>query len=58
MIIDVYNHIVPKKYQQAIEKKVSGRDMNLPSANWDKMIPTLADLDARFRVMDAFDDYI
>jgi aminocarboxymuconate-semialdehyde decarboxylase len=58
MIIDAYNHIVPKKYQQAIEKKVSGRDMNLPSANWDKMIPALADLDARFRVMDAFEDYI
>ena len=57
MIVDAYNHIVPKKYQQAVQKKVSGRDMNLPSANWDKMIPALADLDARFRVMDAFGDY-
>ena len=58
MIIDAYNHVVPKKYQQAVNKNVTGRDMSLPSSNWDKMIPTLADLDARFRVMDAFDGYI
>jgi len=31
MIIDVYNHILPGKYQETLEKKVTGRDSNLPS---------------------------
>ena len=58
MIIDVYNHILPKKYQETLEKKITGRDMNLPSANWSKTVPTLLDLEARFRIMDDFDGYI
>lgn len=57
MIIDIYNHILPRKYQEALEKKVTGRDMNLPSANWSKTVPTLLDLEARFRLMDDFDGY-
>ena len=55
MISDVYNHILPKRYQDTLEKKVTGRNQNLPSANWTRTIPTLMDLDARFRIMDAFD---
>ena len=58
MIIDIYNHILPKKYQETLEKKITGRDMNLPSANWSKTVPTLLDLEARFRIMDDFDGYI
>ncbi len=58
MIIDAYNHIYPKKYQETVEKKVTGRDPKLPSANWGKTVPTLVDLDARFRIMDDFDGYI
>ncbi|MFC1532050.1 amidohydrolase family protein [Thermodesulfobacteriota bacterium] len=58
MIIDVYNHILPKKYQDTVEKKVTGRNSSLPSANWFKTVYTLMDLEARFRIMDAFDDYI
>ena len=58
MIIDVYNHILPKKYQDTLEKKVTGRDPNLPSSRWAKTVPTLVDLEARFRIMDAFDGYI
>jgi len=58
MIIDVYNHLLPKRYQETLEKKITGRDKNLPSANWSRTIPTLMDLEARFRIMDAFDDYI
>ncbi len=58
MIIDAYNHILPKKYQETLEKKVTGRDVNLPSSNWAKTVPTLMDLEARFRIMDDFDDYI
>jgi len=37
---------------------VIGRDKSLPSANWSKIVYTLVDLDARFRIMDAFDEYI
>ncbi|MBW1738155.1 MAG: amidohydrolase [Deltaproteobacteria bacterium] len=58
MIIDIYNHILPKKYQDTLEKKVTGRDPNLPSSNWYKTVPTLMNLEARFRIMDAFDGYI
>jgi len=58
MIIDVYNHILPKKYQETLEKKVTGRESSLPSSNWAKTYPTLIDLEARFRIMDAFDEYI
>ena len=58
MIIDVYNHILPKKYQEALEKKVPDRDMTLPSSNWSRTVLPLQDLEARFRIMDAFDEYI
>jgi aminocarboxymuconate-semialdehyde decarboxylase len=58
MIVDVYNHILPKKYQETLEKKVPNRDPTLPSSNWSKTVPTLMDLEARFRIMDAFGEYI
>lgn len=58
MIVDAYTHILPKKYQAGLEKKVTNRDASLNSARYAQMIPGLVDLDARFRVMDAFDDYI
>ncbi len=58
MIIDAYTHMLPRKYQEALEKRVTGRDMRLSTARYAKTVPTLLDLDARFRIMDAFDDYI
>ena len=58
MIIDVYNHILPKKYQEALEKNLPDRDMSLPSSNWAKTVLPLQDLEVRFRVMDAFDEYM
>ncbi|MHB8092053.1 MAG: amidohydrolase family protein [Syntrophales bacterium] len=58
MIIDAYNHIYPPKYQKTVDKKVTGRNSKLPSANWAKTVPTLVDLEARFRIMDAFEGYI
>ena len=58
MIIDAYTHILPTKYQAALEQKVTGRDMSLNSARYARTIPTLMDLEARFRVMDAFGDYL
>ena len=58
MIVDAYTHILPKKYQTGLEEKVTGRDRSLNTARYAESVPTLLDLDARFRVMDAFDDYI
>lgn len=58
MIIDAYNHVLPKKYQDTLDKKVTGRDQSLPSSNWPKIVTPLMDLEARFRIMDAFDGYI
>ena len=58
MIVDAYTHILPAKYQAALEAKVTDRDMSLNSARYANTIPTLMDLDARFKVMDTFDDYI
>ena len=58
MIVDAYTHILPAKYQAELEAKVIDRDMSLNSARYAQTIPTLMDLDARFKVMDAFDDYI
>jgi predicted TIM-barrel fold metal-dependent hydrolase len=58
MIIDAYTHILPKRYQEGLEKKVKNRDRSLNSARYALMIPSLVDLDARFRVMDAFEGYI
>ncbi len=58
MIIDAYNHILPREYQATIDKKVKGRDPNLAAVRYSKAINTLVDLDARFRVMDAFDGYV
>jgi predicted TIM-barrel fold metal-dependent hydrolase len=58
MFIDVYNHVLPKKYQDTLKKKVTGQDSNLPSTHWATTVPTLVDLEARFRIMDAFHGYI
>jgi predicted TIM-barrel fold metal-dependent hydrolase len=58
MIVDAYTHILPKKYQEGLEKKVAGRDMRLNTARYAETVPTLLDLDTRFRVMDGFGDYI
>jgi predicted TIM-barrel fold metal-dependent hydrolase len=58
MLIDAYTHILPKMYQQNLEKKVTNRDLSLNSARYARTVPTLVDLEARFRVMDAFEDYI
>lgn len=58
MIIDAYTHILPRKYQAGVEQKVTGRDMKLNTARYAQSVPTLVDLDLRFRIMDDFDDYI
>jgi len=58
MIIDAYTHILPKKYQESLEKKVTGRDPALSTVRYSKIVSSLLDLDVRFKVMDAFGDYI
>lgn len=58
MIIDAYTHILPARYQQELEKKVTERDPTLNTSRYAKNIPSLVDLEARFKMMDAFDEYI
>ncbi|MBW2066318.1 MAG: amidohydrolase [Deltaproteobacteria bacterium] len=58
MIVDAYTHILPRKYQEGVEKKVKGRDPKLNTARYAKTVPSLLDLDTRFWVMDEFDEYI
>lgn len=58
MIVDVYTHILPAGYQSMLEKKITNRDMSLNSARYAQTVPTLVDLEARFRLMDRFEGYI
>ena len=57
-MVDAYTHILLRKYQNSIDKKVSGRNQYLNTARYSKTVTTLLDLDARFRIMDDFEDYI
>ncbi len=51
MKIDVFPHILPKKYMEALHK-----ERGLGHFEYlHKVIPTLFDLDYRFRIMDQFD---
>ena len=55
MIIDIASHIMPPKYLEALEKRIDPEvSKELPS----KWLPTLSDLDARFRVMDNYPDML
>ena len=54
MKIDLFNHFFPKRYaDQFVASGATGKDMGKRVRN----VPTIADLDARFRVMDEFGDY-
>ena len=54
MKIDLFNHFFPKRFTDLYVKTgVVGLDIGKRVSN----IPTLTDLDARFRVMDEFGDY-
>ena len=55
MKIDIFNHFFPKAYYDKMIKLIpKGKDMNKRVRN----IPSIVDLDVRFKVMDAFDDYV
>ena len=54
MKIDLFTHFFPKRYlQEFIEGGYAGKDIGKRVRN----VATIADLDARFRVMDEFGDY-
>jgi aminocarboxymuconate-semialdehyde decarboxylase len=49
--IDVFNHLFPKKfYERMLKAAPNGKDMHKRVRN----IPSIVDLDARFRIMDRF----
>lgn len=54
MKIDLFTHFVPPAFTEFLQGNELGR---LASSRW-RNIPTLVDLDAHFRTMDAFDDYV
>ena len=54
MKIDVFNHVLPKRFFDEFLRVAPGmKDMGKRSRN----IPTMVDLDARFRMMDEFGEY-
>ena len=58
LYIDAFNHILPKKYQAVLEQKVPNRDMSSNLSRYSETVPTLLDLDARFRLMDSVEGYM
>lgn len=55
MKIDIFPHIIPPKFKQALYKKVPA---GFFGKAWIEAMPTLTDLDARFRIMDKFGDVV
>ena len=54
MKLDIFNHIYPKTYwDKMLEVSPNAKDMGKRTRG----VPVLWDLDARFRMMDQFDDY-
>jgi predicted TIM-barrel fold metal-dependent hydrolase len=55
MMIDIFAHILPIKYDENLKKK------GAPGFYQEEVItilPTLTDLDIRFRIMDKYEDYL
>jgi len=54
MKLDIFNHIFPKRfYDRMLKVAPNGKDMHRRV----REIPSIVDLDARFRIMDMFGDY-
>ena len=51
MKIDIFSHFLPKKYTEAVSKKVDPKVMNILSQS-----PPLSQIDVRLRVMDMYPD--
>jgi aminocarboxymuconate-semialdehyde decarboxylase len=55
MKIDIFNHIFPKAYfDKMFEVLPNGKDMHKRV----RAVPSIVDLDERFRIMDKFGDYV
>ncbi len=52
MKIDIFSHILPPKYKESLFKVLPIQQMK----DFQNAIPSLYDLDYRFRIMDKFDD--
>jgi predicted TIM-barrel fold metal-dependent hydrolase len=54
MKLDIFNHVFPKRYfERMLEVAPNGKDMHKRV----RAIPSIVDLDERFRIMDRFGDY-
>jgi predicted TIM-barrel fold metal-dependent hydrolase len=55
MKIDIFAHIFPNSYfEKMVKVAPDGKDMHKRVRN----VPSIVDLDERFRIMDRFDDYV
>jgi len=52
--VDIFNHILPKKYKEALDKAAPGYEQQ-PINNG---LPTLWDMDHRFRIMDKYEGLV
>jgi predicted TIM-barrel fold metal-dependent hydrolase len=57
MKIDVFCHFLPPKYLEARSKKATGGWAITRGALWARTLPAIVDLEARFRIMDRYEDY-
>lgn len=55
MKIDVFPHIMPEKYKEALFKKATS---GFYASQYVDVVPTLFDLDLRFQIMDHFEGYV
>ncbi|MBM4333775.1 MAG: amidohydrolase [Deltaproteobacteria bacterium] len=55
MKIDIFNHIIPQKYfEKMVNVSPKGKDIQKRV----RAIPSMVDLDVRFRIMDLFEEYV
>jgi len=58
MKIDVFTHILPPKYLEARDKKALSGWASAKGSRYVRAVPTLLDLDIRFRIMDKYSDLL
>ena len=58
MMIDVFNHVLPPKYLEARDKKALTGWASAKGSGYVRAVPTLLDLDTRFRIMDKYPDLL
>ena len=57
-MIDVFNHVLPPKYLEARDKKALTGWASAKGSGYVRAVPTLLDLDTRFRIMDKYPDLL